>query len=247
MNNMKQVETGNNIYEVEITPDLLRISKSEIELSIGYPENTLPEYFNSIIKDITGRFSELCEIKAGYRIAGMNKPGDRSDGLIIENIFFETDRIVVSQIKKSGQAAIFACTIGSKMERWSKQLLAEGDPAKSYLVDCMASLAVESAVNSLHDFIGKQMKEQGLKITNRYSPGYCKWPVNDQHNLFSLLPDNFCGIKLNESALMSPIKSVSGIIGIGKDVEWREYLCDKCGVNDCTHRIKRLERLRDQN
>ncbi|MCK7538940.1 MAG: hypothetical protein MZV63_52410 [Marinilabiliales bacterium] len=47
-------------------------------------------------------------------------------------------------------------------------------------------------------------------ITNRFSPGYCGWDVAEQHKLFSFFKDNFCGITLTESALMNPVKSVSG-------------------------------------
>jgi len=62
----------------------------------------------------------------------------------------------------------------------------------------------------------KNMRDSGKKITNRYSPGYCGWDVTEQHKLFQLMPENYCGIKLTPSALMDPVKSISGIIGIGK-------------------------------
>ena len=105
------------------------------------------------------------------------------------------------------------------VRRWKpgqRNYLTEGDAALSYLVDTVASVTEEQATDVLHDHIEKQMQMQGLKITNRYSPGYCDWSVSEQHLLFSFLPANFCGITLTESSLMVPIKSVSGIIGIGK-------------------------------
>ncbi|MCK7517168.1 MAG: hypothetical protein MZV64_05325 [Ignavibacteriales bacterium] len=43
-------------------------------------------------------------------------------------------------------------------------------------------------------------RESGLKTTNRFSPGYCGWHVSEQHNLFRLVPDNYCGITLNDIA-----------------------------------------------
>jgi hypothetical protein len=42
---------------------------------------------------------------------------------------------------------------------------------------------------------------------------------------------------------MMPIKSISGIIGVGREVKYREYLCDTCGVKDCTYRSKRIKRI----
>jgi hypothetical protein len=60
--------------------------------------------------------------------------------------------------------------------------------------------------------------------------------VADQHKLFSFFPANCCGISLTDSALMHPIKSVSGIIGLGKEVKFREYTCDLCSQVECFHR-----------
>ncbi|MBA4406531.1 hypothetical protein C0389_04585 [bacterium] len=62
-----------------------------------------------------------------------------------------------------------------------------------YVYD-VASVAVEAYANLFHDHLAAKMEEIGLKVTNRYSPCYCNWKVDEQHLLFSLLPENFCGI-----------------------------------------------------
>lgn len=239
--NLIQKEIEQNIFDVKIAVENLTVKRSEIERNLGYLENSTPDYFSDMIDDIINQLPNFCEINVGYSI--LNASIASKDGLNIEGLFFNLDKIVTSQLKKSEQVALFVCTIGDKMERWSKELLMESDPTKSFIVDNVASATVENVTNVLHDFIGDKMLEKDLHITNRYSPGYCNWSVAEQKLLFSLLPKNFCDVKLSESALMLPIKSVSGIIGIGKEVEWREYLCDTCGVKDCTHRIKRLEKI----
>jgi hypothetical protein len=105
--------------------------------------------------------------------------------------------------------------------------------------DLLGSMIVESAADLLQAEIQRMALSEGLLITNRYSPGYCNWSVADQHKLFSFFPDNCCGIRLTDSALMHPIKSVSGIIGIGPDVSFREYTCNLCSQVDCFHRSHR--------
>ena len=57
------------------------------------------------------------------------------------------------------------------------------------------------------DRLERYVAPEGLRITNSYSPGYCGWNVSEQHALFSLLPEGFCGVRLCESGLMLPIKS----------------------------------------
>ena len=87
------------------------------------------------------------------------------------------------------------------------------------------------------------LRVKNLQISDRYSPGYCEWSVAEQQKLFSLLPENFCGISLSDSSLMTPIKSVSGIIGIGKDLKQKGYQCNWCNDQNCIYgRIKRQKK-----
>jgi hypothetical protein len=240
---LSQTEVQKDIFEITIEFNTLTIDRREIELTLGYKKNLIPQHFSSVVDVILKELPSRCSIRAGYRILGIKTVADRRDGLIIEDVFFKMDKIVTGQIKKSEWIALFVATIGSEMEKWSKQLLIKGDLVMSYLVDTIASVTVENVTNYLHDYIEKEMIKKGLNITNRYSPGYCNWSVSEQHLLFSLLPPNFCGITLTESAMMIPIKSVSGVIGIGKRVKRKEYLCDKCGFKDCTYRAARTLRI----
>ena len=104
-------------------------------------------------------------------------------------------------------------------------------------------MVTESAADIVESEVNKEANENGLKCTNRYSPGYCGWNVFEQHKFFSFLPDKFCGIELSESALMTPVKSVSAVIGIGKNCEKKEYQCSLCSLENCYKR-NRQEKVR---
>jgi hypothetical protein len=238
---LEQTEIEKNIYKVKINFSDLKINKNEIELTMGYTENNIPAHFNELIDKVLSGAETLCKIDAGYKMVKVKYDAEQKNGIFAGQVFFSTKKIVTSKIKKAEKAAIFVCTIGPEMERWSHKLLDEGDGILSYIVDTVASVIVESATDKLHDHIGSVMKMKGLNITNRYSPGYCDWEVPEQLKLFSMLPEKFCGITLTESAMMVPIKSVSGIIGIGAEVKWQKYACDTCGITDCTYRIIRSQ------
>jgi len=233
------VEQEKEIFEAKIDIKDLQVNKTEVISSLGYPDGILPAHFEKMIDAILDQLSNSCTVKAGYRILDIQKMENRSDGLIIGGSFFALQKIVASHLRKSKKAVLFVCTIGSAMETWAKELSIQGDITLSYLVDTVASVTVEQATDVLHDYIGKHMLALGLKITNRYSPGYCDWLVSEQHLLFSFLPAQFCGITLTESALMVPIKSVSGIIGAGTAVKRVDYMCNTCGMKDCTYRAYR--------
>lgn len=238
---LEQTEIEENIFEVKINFSDLIIDKSEIELTMGYTENNIPTHFVELINDVIVRAGPLCKIRAGYKIVNAKYNNVEKEGIYIDGIFLSTKKIVTGKIKKAEKAAVFVCTIGPAMEGWSRELLKNGDGVLSYIVDTVASVITESATDVLHDHISREMKIKDLKITNRYSPGYCDWVVSEQNKLFSMLPEKFCGITLTESAIMIPMKSVSGIIGIGPDVKWQKYTCDTCGIKDCTYRITRYQ------
>ena len=132
--------------------------------------------------------------------------------------------------------AVFVCTAGEGFSTCSDKYNKEGDYLKGFIVDAFGSLVAERAMDYIQKELEKEAGKCGMLITNRYSPGYCNWQVQDQKQLFSLLPGNPCNISLSESCLMLPIKSVSGIIGIGEKVRKREYSCDICNNITCVYR-----------
>ncbi|MBU0474676.1 MAG: hypothetical protein KKF62_10990 [Bacteroidetes bacterium] len=244
---LSQFEIDENTFEVTINYSDIKFDKNDIGNTIGYSDGKLPPHFEEMIDQIITRFPKKCNINAGYRLLNLQHSTDRKDGLLIGNKFFQMDKIVTSQLKKANKAALFLCTIGNEMELWAKDLSQKGDSVLAYLVDIVASSAVESIADILHNRINQAASKLGLNVTNRYSPGYCNWSVAEQQKLFSLLPNNFCNISLSDSSLMKPIKSISGIIGIGTKVKFSQYICDRCGVNDCTHRVYLLSKANKAN
>jgi cobalamin-dependent methionine synthase I len=118
----------------------------------------------------------------------------------------------------------------------SRAAMKEGDLLTGYIYDVIGSEIADAAADLMQESLKEAMASEGRKITNRYSPGYCGWDVAEQHKLFQLMPDNYCGIKLNTSALMDPEKSISGFIGIGEHVRYNQYTCGLCDMKDCIYR-----------
>ncbi len=230
-------------FQVTFGFDDIAIDKKEIAYALGYGNRMIPFYFHEAIDSIIQRVPELCKIHTGYRLMKSDKSAGTPTSLHLEGSQFSTQQLVTSQLKNADQAILFLCSIGPGMEGWSKQLAGEGDPLMSFLVDTVASVLVEAVADVLHDSLTEHFKAQGLKITNRYSPGYCDWSVAEQHKVFAFFPHNFCGVVLTDSALMLPIKSISGIMGVGRNVEFNQYFCDTCGRKDCTYKVFREKAL----
>ncbi len=235
--NLSFEECNPRAIEVSLPDGAELFSRKKLCQMIGYGEHAIPEHFNDIINEIVKQLPDKCAIRGGYRIVSLSPKNGRSDGLLINESFFTMERTITAQLRKARAAAIFVCTIGEIMEKWSAKLFSYGDAVAGYFVDTIASVVAESAADHLHLHIEKEMRSHALQVTNRYSPGYCGWSVAEQQQLFSLLPPGFCNITLTDSSLMMPQKSVSGIIGIGVDVEKEPYSCEKCKKTSCTYRL----------
>jgi hypothetical protein len=219
----------------------LKLSVSRIENLIGYKEGDDRRFVIDLIEEILKEAGEICTIKAEYAIFSDVKFDSASKSVVINDVSFFVKKIVFGQIKKSESAALFICTAGEEIGRRSKDSMKERDFLRGYIYDLVGSEIADSAADLMQNDLEKYLSLSGLKITNRYSPGYCGWDVAEQQKLFQLMPDNSCGISLTDSSLMEPIKSVSGIIGIGANVKIHSYTCQICDMKDCIYRKARLK------
>jgi len=217
----------------------LHLNSSLIETVLGYKEGEDRTLVTGLIDEILEESSGISNIKAQYSVFDEVGLDESTKYLRIRNIDFQIKNIVFTQLKRSDSVAIFLCTAGAEIGIRSKKAMQERDFLKGYIYDVVGSEIVEAATDIMQEDLEKSMLDSGMKITNRYSPGYCGWDVAEQHKLFELVPENFCGIQLSPSALMDPVKSVSGIIGIGKNVRYNQYTCGMCEMDDCLYRRAR--------
>jgi cobalamin-dependent methionine synthase I len=108
-----------------------------------------------------------------------------------------------------------------------------------FIADALGSVIAEKCADQMEKALQESIDKLGWKHTNRFSPGYCGWHVSQQQLLFPLFQGYTCGVKLTDSSLMIPIKSVSGIIGLGEKVRKLEYTCGLCDFKQCYKRKKK--------
>ncbi|WP_430813802.1 vitamin B12 dependent-methionine synthase activation domain-containing protein [Carboxylicivirga sp. RSCT41] len=217
--------------------DELGLDISSIGRMMGYKEG-VPDGISEMIENELQQLKHVNGIIGGYQLLDSTFKV-QEHALTIGAHDFHVGKSVFHHLKKSDQMALFICTAGSTISERSKMLMNKGDLMEGYVVDVIGSLAVETAMDIISIRLGTLLSTRGQKCTNRYSPGYCGWDVAEQSKLFSFFPDKFCGVTLNDSCLMSPVKSVSGIMGVGKNVQFKKYTCHACGSVQCIYRGKK--------
>ena len=153
---------------------------------------------------------------------------------------FQWGRIIDRQLQGSEAYALFVATSGTEYEAFQQRLLKEGDMVRVFVADALGSVIAEKAADRMEEILQQSIDKLGWHRTNRFSPGYCGWHVSQQQLLFPLFGvKEPCGIQLTDSSLMVPIKSVSGIIGLGRSVRYLAYTCGLCDFKNCYKRRKR--------
>ncbi len=208
---------------------------------MGYTPGTAPEPVTILTTEVSEELMPLGDVRAEYRVFNRVSlcPDDKT--IEVEGVVFAVKPIIFRQIKDAEEVALFICTAGPELGERSRRSMKEGDLLRGYVYDIIGSEVVENAADRMQEELKRATSETGKTITNRFSPGYCGWDVAEQHKLFSFFRDNFCGITLTESALMNPVKSVSGIIGIGKDVRYAPYQCNLCDDKNCLYRNRKTK------
>jgi hypothetical protein len=134
--------------------------------------------------------------------------------------------------------AAFVVTIGSAVERLSRGWLRAGKVMQGAIADAIASQCAEAACGLLCQAVRQWAQERSCDTTPPYSPGYCGMTVRQQIPLFASLPVQRINVRRTPSCLMLPVKSISGLIGIGPadKVNPGGYACEACTHPDCEQR-----------
>lgn len=219
---------------ITLTLSDLQLNLNEIYLNLGYHGRMPEEHIIQLVDDLISYVNQFCRPKVGYDF--FNKININHHYITINDIPLKTGNVIAGYMLPATIIAAFVVTAGDEYDEYLHKLKKEGDIVTEFFADAIGSEIAEASVRYVFQLINSKAIELELSITNSYSPGYCGWHVREQKQLFLLFPANPCGIKLNDSSLMQPIKSVSGIIGLGPEIEHTPYACEICGMRSCFKR-----------
>ncbi len=160
------------------------------------------------------------------------------------------DSVVASIYPQADHLALFAATMGHEVSTEIEVLFAQNEFALGSMLDSVASQAADRTSEILEAKYHRSLRshEGGSedRVVLGYSPGYCGWHITGQKRLFDHLGPEEIGITLNDSCLMTPLKSVSGVlIAAPRDLHTFDIgfsYCAACQHHSC---LPRLERLRE--
>lgn len=131
------------------------------------------------------------------------------------------------------EAYILAATTGISSQRLIERNTVIS-PVKGIVTDCIGSAAIEAFC----DKINLSLYDNPDFLRPRFSPGYGDLCIDCQRKIVDFLCANKnIGLSLTESLMMVPKKSVTAIIGIGKEKnKCKGNGCMTCKSENCPYR-----------
>lgn len=131
------------------------------------------------------------------------------DNLVIDGAHF-TSRVLSVNLSQAHRVFPYLATCGLELEAWSETL--DEDILLRYWADNIKEAVLYSVMNDFFAYLDQTYQPGPLSAMN---PGSLPdWPMEAQPALFGLLgdPQQAIGVRLTDSMLMIPAKSVSGIL-----------------------------------
>ncbi|WP_300704882.1 vitamin B12 dependent-methionine synthase activation domain-containing protein [Bacteroides sp.] len=219
------------LEERQVELQSLALSEADIYLAMGYRGYKPDENICALVTEVYAEIQSLC--KPRYMFQMLEAELIARKRVRVGDVEFSPGGIIGSYLPGLTQICLFVATAGKEYDVYLHQLKAQDNIVKEYVADSIGSVIAESCVTLL----GKELDTEGeQRHSLPYSPGYCGWDIREQQKLFSLFPSQPCGIALSDSFLMSPVKSVSGFFGLGKELHPQPYRCEICTNIHCYKR-----------
>lgn len=180
------------------------------------------------IIDAAEEARSIAKPKALYRQSYIDSSGD--DFVVIDGVTLQS-RIMGINLNGVGMVFPFAATCGKEIEEWSSGF---DNYLDRFWADHVKTMALGSAVNSLNRHVEENFSPGGKM--SMMNPGSLKdWPITEQEKLFTIIGDSYMkiGIKLTESFMMFPLKTVSGIMYPSEE---KFINCQLCARENCQGR-----------
>ena len=200
----------------------------------GQEKKSLPKSIRKKVRAARQKLNKLIKPSVHYRIV---KPSvTDNDAVQLDETVEFTSTQLAKTLKNAEEIVCFVGTIGTGVEHEVNRLLAKQKLAEAYILDAMASVAVENMIDRFQNLMENRFSGEDRTVTLRFSPGYCDWPVTQQKKLFKIFNPKQLNVELLDSCLMKPRKSISGIFGITPQESESYNPCRDCPTRRCESR-----------
>jgi hypothetical protein len=204
---------------------------------LGYGKHAVDDGTLALIAESFADLRKVAEQKSIYRIFALSHGETGGAGrLAIGGLEIES-RNLAKNLKGCGEAALFAATLGVGVDRLIRRVEIT-NMAKAVVLQACAAAYLEEYCDACQERIAREARREGKYLRPRFSPGYGDFSLSYQAGIMRMLDcAKQIGLTMTDGCLMTPVKSVTAVIGICMtDVACHQSGCGSCRKRDCPYR-----------
>lgn len=212
----------------------MEVNRREIYRYLGYGSHTPDEHTVELVEKCISELEKCISPRSFYRNYPMKVT---EDGTIDIGCMQIQSRNLLKNIEGCEELILFAASLGTGpdflIERYKRISM-----SRAVIVQAAAAAMIEAYCNEVNEIVRREYTAKGMFLRPRFSPGYGDFPLETQREIDDILKlEKTVGITLTDSCLMLPSKSVTAVIGAGRErVECEPSGCESCGKTNCAYR-----------
>lgn len=209
-------------------------SQREILRYLGYGRQEADPAVLSLIDACTDELSRSVSPKSIYFEYPLTV---LEDGTVACAAFTAVSRNLSRNLKDCSRILLFAATLGTGADMLIHKYT-RLQMSKAVVMQAAATAMIEEYCDSVNRALKAEYEKKALFLRPRFSPGYGDFPLECQRGIVSVLQTGKrIGLTLTDSLIMTPVKSVTAVIGISEKPGNCEIRgCEACGKTDCAYR-----------
>lgn len=213
----------------------MKIDKKEVLRYLGYKNQEIDKNLTDLIEACCEEVIDISKENFVYEIFDIERKNQEIS--LLGSTLVLKDMDIINHLSASKKCVVMAATLGIDIDN-RIAFYSRFNITKGLIMDACASTAIESLCDALQTQIMEKALEDNLHITNRYSPGYGNFSIDNQSNILNILEAyKKIGLSVTESNILLPRKSVTALIGLGEIITLKTNdKCMNCNNSDCDFR-----------
>ena len=201
---------------------------------LGYGRQEADAKTLELIADCFSELDKIVDKRIIYRIFDLQI--SENGRIIVGNMNIDS-RNLTKNLKGCDQVIILGATLGIETDMLMKRY-SYTDMARVVVLQACAAAILEEYLDEVQIRFAGELREQGLYLRPRFSPGYGDFSILHQRDILTMLDTaKRIGLTMTDSSMLTPTKSVTALIGLSKeDKNCHISGCEVCDNRECLYR-----------
>lgn len=206
-------------------------AKSEVLRYLGRRDQEVPESLSRMADECIVLMRDAASPRHVRMTFDLSYSGDGGLSLAGTGISLE-GKDIARHLRGCGQAVLLAATLGAGADALIRQW-ERADITRALVLDACATQLIEEYCDETERNIKAEAAACGFMAARRFSPGYGDFPLDIQPRILGALDAaKNIGLTCTESLILLPRKSVTALIGLGKELADAPGGCGSCALRD---------------